>query len=143
MNILVSRICTLILLQLIVGLPMALAQVCINKYSSVKFTGSTYDTILSSATTPAGEIIIAGRLFDFSGAAHIAKFSAKGTPIWSYQYALDYFSFYPPMFFKTVSFSEIISCADGGYVVAGNLDQELSPFGSPPPVKKYALVIKL
>ena len=80
---------------------------------------------------------------DFNNAAHIAKFSANGTPLWSYAYSIDYFSFYPPTFFKTVYLKDVIATADGGYIVAGNFDKVLSPFGNPPPVKKFALMAKI
>ncbi|MCW3090591.1 MAG: Gliding motility-associated C-terminal protein [Ferruginibacter sp.] len=118
-------------------------QICVNKFSSIRFTGATYDTFTCSAVTKTNEIISTGNLYDYNGAAHIAKYSAKGSVIWSYQYNLAYFSFYPQIFFKTVHFTKIMPTADDGFLVAGNVDQVLSPFGNPPPVKIYALLAKI
>jgi gliding motility-associated-like protein len=118
-------------------------QVCVNKYTSLKYKGSTYDTITCALTSANGEIISAGKLRDYNEAGHIAKYTAKGTPVWSYTYMVDYFDFYRNIFFKAIHFSDILSTADGGYLVAGNVDQVLSPFGNPPPVKKHALLAKI
>lgn len=118
------------------------AQVCDNKYLSLLYQGSTYDTF-TRAVNVNNETVTVGGLFDYNSPGHIAKFSANGTPIWSYQYAITYYSFYPPTFFKTVHFRDIIATRDGGYLASGNVDQVLSPFGNPPPVKKYALLAKI
>jgi gliding motility-associated-like protein len=117
-------------------------QICDNKYSSIQYKGSSYDTFTRTIYSK-NEIVSAGRVYDYNDAGHIAKFSSNGTPLWSYLYTIDYFSFYPPTFFKTIYFTDIIAVADGGYLVSGNFDRVLSPFGSPPPVKKFALLAKL
>ncbi|NOT93299.1 gliding motility-associated C-terminal domain-containing protein [Ferruginibacter sp.] len=117
-------------------------QICDNKFLSVKLKGLSFDTI-TNCTFNNNEALCIGQIRDYNNAAHIAKFSAKGTPIWSNTYAIDYFSFYPPTFFQTVYLKKIIPTIDGGYLVAGNFDKVLSPFGLPPPVKKYALLAKI
>jgi gliding motility-associated-like protein len=117
-------------------------QICDNKYLSLQYKGSSYDTFNHAIYTK-NEIVSVGRVYDYNDAGHIAKFSSNGTPLWSYLYTIDYFSFYPPTFFKAIYFTDIISVTDGGYLVSGNFDQVLSPFGLPPPVKKFALLAKI
>lgn len=119
------------------------AQICINKFTSVKYKGSTYDTFTASVATLTNEIISAGGLYDYNNAAHIAKYSANGSSIWSYQYNLNFFDFIKSIFFKTVSISDMINTSDGGLILAGYVEQLLSPFGNPPPVKKWGLLAKL
>lgn len=119
------------------------AQICINKLAAIRYTGTTYDTFTHAVVTANNELISAGRVYDYNEAGHIAKFSEKGTPIWSYLYTLDFYDFIKLVFFKTIHFSEIISAKDGGFLTAGNVDQVLSPFGNPPPVKKWGLLAKM
>ena len=119
------------------------AQICINKFAAIRYTGTTYDTFTHAVVTANNELISAGRVYDYNEAGHIAKFSEKGTPIWSYLYTLDFYDFIKLVFFKTIHFSEIISAKDGGFLTAGNVDQVLSPFGNPPPVKKWGLLAKM
>ena len=119
------------------------AQICINKFSSLKFQGSTFDTITCSDVTINGEIISAGKLFDYNHGAHIAKYSAKGSPVWSYRYSLDFYDFIKLVFFGSVNVEEVESLADGGAIIAGNVEQVLSPWGNPPPVKKWALISRI
>jgi gliding motility-associated-like protein len=119
------------------------AQNCINKFSSIKFQQSTFDIFYRSVVTAGNEIVSAGKLFDYNSAAHIAKYSSNGNPLWSYMYNLDFFDFIKLIFFKAVNISDVVSTADGGLVVAGNVEQVLSPFGLPPPVKKWGLMAKL
>ena len=118
-------------------------QICINRYSSIEYKGTTYDTITCSLVSANNEILSAGNLYDYNGAGHIVKYSAKGTPVWSYQYRVDYFDFTKGIFFKTIHFSNLISTQDGGYLVSGNVNQVLSPYGNPPPIKKHALLAKI
>lgn len=119
------------------------AQNCIDKYSSLTLRGSTYDTLTSSVATLDKEVLVAGKLYDYNSAGHVARFSQKGSPIWSYQYNLNYYDFIKGIFFKAVNISEIINSRDGGCIIAGNVEQVLSPYGSPPPVKKWGLIAKL
>ena len=119
------------------------AQTCINKYSEIKLAGSTYENFTMSVTTPSNEIISAGGLYDYNNEANIVKFTEKGTPVWSYTYKLDYYDFVKGVFFKAVNISDMLATEDGGIIVAGNVDQEISPYGLPPPVKKWALIAKL
>ena len=119
------------------------AQICTSKYTSLTFQGTTYDTFTNSVVTSSNEIILTGKLYDYNSAGHIAKFSEKGSPIWSYQYNLDYYDFIKLIFFKAVNISDIISLSDGGYIVSGNVDQTLSPYGLPPPAKKWGLMAKM
>jgi gliding motility-associated-like protein len=117
-------------------------QICDNRFLSINYKGPSYDTVTSCMFSK-NETLSIGQLSDFNNAAHIAKYSGNGTPLWSYTYAIDYFSFYPPTFFQTVYLKKIIPVVDGGYLVSGNFDKVLSPFGLPPPVKKYALLAKI
>lgn len=135
----------LLLVILLVGLSMqsGAQQRCVNKFSSIRLHGTTYDSFTVSTVTANNEIIVAGGLSDYNEAGHVAKLSEKGSPIWSYIYNLDYYNFTTATFFKKVNFSDIITTPDGGYLVAGNVEQVLSPFGSPPPVKKWGLMAKL
>jgi len=119
------------------------AQICINKYASLRYKGTTFDTFTHSIVTPHNEIVSTGRLYDYNTAGHIAKFSEKGTPIWSYQYTLDFYDFIKAIFFKAVNISDIANTRDGGFIIAGNVEQVLSPFGLPPPVKKWGLMAKI
>ena len=121
----------------------ASSQTCVNKYAGIKFTGTTYDTFTRSITTAGNDIISAGLLYDYNSAGHIARYTEKGTPIWSYTYKLDYYDFIKAIFFKTVNISDMIATPDGGALVAGNVEQVLSPYGLPPPVKNWGLLSKL
>lgn len=143
MSILVSKIYFLIaVLLVLVTLPSS-AQICINKYAAIRYTGTTYDTFTHAVVTANNELIAAGGVYDYNEAGHIARFSEKGTPIWSYLYTLDFYDFVKAIFFKTIHFSEIINARDGGFLVAGSVDQVLSPWGNPPPVKKWGLLAKM
>jgi len=124
------------------GLPLH-SQICINRFSSLKFQGNTFDTITCSDVAINGEIISAGKLFDYNRGAHIAKYSAKGSPLWSYRYSLDFYDFIKLIFFGSVNVEEVVSLADGGAIIAGNVEQVLSPWGNPPPVKKWALLSRI
>ncbi|MBL0356263.1 MAG: gliding motility-associated C-terminal domain-containing protein [Chitinophagaceae bacterium] len=119
------------------------AQICINKYTGISFQTTTFEAFTSSTVAPNNEIISAGTLYDFNSAGHIAKYSAKGNPIWSYRYNLNFFDFVKSIFFKAINIAAIVSTADGGMIIAGNTEQVLSPFGLPPPVKKWGLMAKL
>jgi gliding motility-associated-like protein len=113
------------------------AQICVNKYEALNYAGPSYDSIIGCVATN-NEIAYIGRVFDFNNPAHIAKLSSKGTPLWSYQYKIDYFSFYPPTFFRTVKLNTIIGTKDGGYVVSGCFDRVLDF-----PIQTYSLLAKL
>jgi len=132
----------LLLLSMLASLPSG-AQVCINKYTGLTYQTTTYEAFSYSTVAANNEIISAGTLYDFNSAGHIAKYSAKGNPIWSYRYNLDFFDFVKLIFFKAINISAIVSTADGGMVIAGNVEQVLSPFGLPPPVKRWGLMAKL
>ena len=119
------------------------AQICIDKYSSNQYTGTTYDTFTTATVTKDNEVLAAGTLFDYNEAGRISKYSSKGTPLWSYLYNITFFDFTKAIFFKAIRFSEIISTVDGGYLVAGYADQVLSTFVTPPLVKKHALLAKI
>lgn len=142
MSVSISRVYIVVFVGIFLTCSSLNAQICDNKYLSLIYHGSTFDTFSRSVATN-NEIIAIGGLFDYNSAGHIAKFSANGTPLWSHLYSIDYYSFYPPTFFKTVYFKDIIGTADGGYLVAGSFDQVISPFGNPPPVKKFALLAKI
>jgi hypothetical protein len=129
----------LVVLLALVTLQSA-AQICINKYAAIRYTGTTYDTLTHAIVTANNELISAGTLFDFNKAGHIAKYSEKGTPIWSYQYKLDYFDFVKLIFFNAPTVSDIISTADGGFYIAGTVSQTLGEFS---PGKKWGLLAKL
>lgn len=119
------------------------AQNCINKFTGLEFATSTYEIFFKSAVSNNNEIISAGQLYDYNSAAHIAKYSANGNPLWSYMYSLDFFDFIKQIFFKAVNIADIVNTSDGGILVAGNVEQVLSPFGLPPPVKKWGLLSKI
>ncbi len=119
------------------------SQTCINKYTGLKFTAPSYNNFTRSITTPTNEIISVGGIFDYNNEGHIAKFTEKGTPLWTYTYKLDYYDFVKAVFFKTVNFSDILATSDGGMLVSGNVEQVLSPYGLPPPVKNWGLLSKL
>jgi gliding motility-associated-like protein len=140
---LLKNIVTLLICTAFSCLNNTQGQICINKFSAIKLQGTTYDTFTRSVVTAKNEIISAGTLYDYNTAAHIAKFSEKGSPIWSYQYSIDFFDFVKLIFFKAVRISDIVSTADGGFVIAGNVEQVLSPFGLPPPVRKWGLLAKI
>ena len=105
--------------------------------------GSTYDSFTRSSANAANEIFVLGGLYDYNCAGHIAKFTSKGNPVWSYTYKLDYFDFIKLIFFKKINFSDMLLLSDGSMLVSGNVEQVLSPYGLPPPVKNWGLLSKL
>lgn len=112
--------CILFLLMLVSGLS---AQTCPSKYFSYSFRGTTYDTFMHAAFTPAGEIVATGNLLDYNGAVHIAKYSKNGLPLWSNYYTIGFFSFYNPTFLSKVKVNDFVITPDGGMVVAGSILQ--------------------
>jgi gliding motility-associated-like protein len=139
----ISRFYFFSVIIILMGASTSHGQICVNKYTSLKYKGSTYDTLTCSIVNANNEIISAGTLRDYNNAGHVAKYTAKGTVVWSYQYKLDYFDFYRNIFFKAIHFNDIIATHDGGYLLIGNVDQVLSPYGNPPPVKKHGLLAKI
>jgi gliding motility-associated-like protein len=102
-------------------------QVCEEKYISLRYKASTYDTFAHCAYNANNEILSIGRLYDYNGAGHIAKFSPKGTPLWSFYYTIDYFTFFSPTFFNTVRFNDFVPTDDGGMIVAGQVLRYYNP----------------
>ncbi len=116
------------------------AQTCVNTFSQLQFNTATYENFTKSIVTANGEIISAGRLFDFNHAGHIAKYSEKGSPLWSCTYRIDFFDFVKSIFFTAASTSDMVSMPDGGFVMAGCAEQVLPPYGQDAPVKKWGLI---
>jgi gliding motility-associated-like protein len=102
-------------------------QVCEDKYISLTYKASTYDTFAHCAYNTNNEILSIGRLYNYNGAGHIAKFSPKGTPLWSFYYTIDYFTFYSPTFFNTAKFNDFVPTDDGGMIVAGQVFRYYNP----------------
>ncbi|MFT3681909.1 MAG: gliding motility-associated C-terminal domain-containing protein [Ferruginibacter sp.] len=119
------------------------AQICVNKYTGIKFGTKTYENFTHSAVTATGEIISAGKLYDYNHNGHIAKYSAKGSPVWSYTYRINFFDFVKLTFFGGINTSDIISTPDGGFVIAGSAEQVLPPYGPDAPVKKWGLMARM
>jgi len=119
------------------------AQNCVNKFSQLNFNTATYENFTKSIVTANGEIISAGRLFDFNHAGHIAKYSEKGSPLWSYTYRIDFFDFVKSIFFAAAGTSDMVSMPDGGFVMAGCAEQVLPPYGQDAPVKKWGLIARM
>ncbi len=143
MKVPVSKLSVIFLVSILIMLSASsIGQICNNKYLSLVYKGTTYDTF-TCAVNENNETISAGRLYDYNEAGHITKFSANGSPIWSYQYMIDFYDFYKAIFFKAVNFRDILGIRNGGYLLSGNVEQVLSPYGTPPPVKKYALLAKV
>ena len=138
----ILKVKLIFLFSIIMASTSLYGQVCDNRYLSLTYKGSSYDTFTKSISTK-NEIVSAGGLSEYNNAGHIAKYSSTGTPFWSYTYVIDFYSFYPSTFFKTIHFRDLISTADGGYLVSGNFDKVLSPYGIPPPVQKFALLAKI
>ncbi|MCX6317054.1 MAG: gliding motility-associated C-terminal domain-containing protein [Bacteroidetes bacterium] len=113
----------LILCWCLVGTNTANAQSCASKYYSYTFKGSTYDTFSRVLFTPTGDIVAAGQLLDYNGAAHLARYSKNGTPIWSNYYTIGFFTFYNPTFLSKVRIYDMVLTPDGGMVVAGSILQ--------------------
>jgi gliding motility-associated-like protein len=103
------------------GCSLLTAQDCGSKYLSFNFRGTTFDTFSHAVFTPNNEIIAAGSLLDYNGAAHLAKYSKNGLPIWSNYYTIGFFTFYNPTFFSKIRFNDFVLTADGGIVVAGTV----------------------
>lgn len=97
------------------------AQICPPQYFSFTFRGTTFDSFSHAAFTPANELVAAGNLLDYNGAAHIAKYSKNGTPVWSNYYTIGYFTFYNPTFLSKVRVNDFVLTPDGGMVVAGSM----------------------
>lgn len=112
-----------ILLWLLVFTGTATSQTCPSKYFSSTFRGTTYDTFSHVAFTPSNEIVAAGSLLDYNGAAHIAKYSKNGEPIWSNYYTIGFFTFYNPTFLSKVQVNDFVLTPDDGMIVAGSLLQ--------------------
>ena len=135
-----STIKFILVIVIIMSCHSVQGQICVNRYLSLVYKGTDYGTFSRTIYTK-NQLLAVGTLTDGSG--HIALFSANGTPLWSYKYRLDYYDFIKAIFFKTVRFTDALATSDGGYLISGNVDQVLSPYGLPPPVKKYALLIKI
>jgi len=130
------KICFFLFVSLFAFTVSAICQNCSNNFSALKFNTSTYENFTKNTVAANGEIISAGKLYDCNHAGHIAKYSEKGSPIWSYTFRVNYFDFVKLIFFGGINTSDMVSTADGGFVIAGSAEQMLSPWGQYPPVKK-------
>ncbi len=118
-------------------------QICINKFSALKFSTRSYENFTKTIVAANGEIISAGKLYDYNNAGHIAKYSEKGSPIWSYTYRVNYFDFVKLLFFGGINTHDIVSTSDGGFVIAGSAEQVITVFGGPNIIIKWGLLAKI
>jgi gliding motility-associated-like protein len=117
----VSYIILSIFLSCIIQSEVIYAQICDNKYVALSYKGISIEEIKKTIFTKKNEIVSIGHLADFNKVSHISKYTSQGTPIWSYFYRVNYFSFYSPTFYNTAHFTEIINTPDGGFMVAGSV----------------------
>lgn len=101
-------------------------QPCTNGYSSVIYRSISWDTFTKALATPAGEWVATGNILDDHG--HMAKFSPKGTPLFSYQYNPVYE--FNTTYFKHLRFTDLIHTQDGSFITAGNVivDRWVGPY---------------
>ncbi len=137
------KTCSSLFVSLFAFTMQASSQNCINKFTSLQFNTSSYENFTKSAVAANGEIISAGKLFDYNHAGHIAKYSEKGSPIWSYTYQVNYFDFIKLIFFGGVNTADMVSTADGGFVIAGSAEQRITVFGGDDIIIKWGLLAKI
>lgn len=90
-------------------------QECANRYTSIVYKAPTFHSYRTAISTANNEIIAAGGVYKDN--AMLAKFSSKGSPIWSYQYLVPYqgnFTFY-----FDLRFNSIVEASDGNFLTAG------------------------
>lgn len=131
------------LLPLFFTMHTVYAQVCIDRFASLTFNTNTYEAFSKCAVTGSGEILSAGKLFDYNHAGHIAKYSERGTSIWSYTYRINYFDFVKELFFGGINTADMVSTSNGDFIIAGSAEQVLPPFGQDAPVKKWGLLARI
>jgi gliding motility-associated-like protein len=93
------------------------AQLCDNRYLSVIYKGISFDTFTHAIHTPSNELLAIGDLYKDHGFA--AKFSAQGTPLWSYQYYHPYAN--DRMFYKEFRCRDVAMTTDSGFVIGGSI----------------------
>lgn len=95
------------------------SQQCTNRFSSIIYRGISFDSFTCAITTRTNEILTAGSIDNDQG--FVAKFSSKGTPLFSYQYYPIYQN--NNTYYKTIKYFQALQVKDGGFVLAGNTIQ--------------------
>lgn len=101
-------------------------QQCNNSFSSIIYRGISFDSFTCTTTSRANEILTAGSVENDQG--FVTKFSAKGTPLFSYQYYPVYQ--FNTTYYKTLKYSQVVQTKDGGFLLAGYAIQDKYVFAT-------------
>ncbi|MES2882102.1 MAG: gliding motility-associated C-terminal domain-containing protein [Bacteroidota bacterium] len=93
------------------------AQQCTNRFTSVIHRGISFDTFTTAIYSSTKNIIAAGNISNDHGFA--AKFSAAGSPLFSYQYNPIYQG--DRSYFVKLKFTDIVETRDGSFLLAGSV----------------------
>lgn len=91
-------------------------QQCTNRFSSLIYKGISYDSFTCITTSRANEIVTGAMVY--KDQSLLTKFSAKGTPLFSFQY-------YPVYelnltFYLGIKYTQVTQTKDGGFALAAN-----------------------
>ncbi len=114
-----QRLITILFLLLLFATVTGTAQQCTNRFTGLLYKGGTFSTFTHAVNTTSDEVLAVGNLYRDHGFA--VKFSAKGTPLFSYQYNPVYQL--DRTFYSRLQFSDVIQLKNGSFLLTGSVTQ--------------------